>query len=345
MITTNNMNKTPNFMENDSLQNEFENQQEQEKLLIKIYEDNLDKITNSAKTMQISQLISIITFLSFLIILAIKLCSFASFSWLYLLIPLIISLVSVVVSLNMFLVLKGIIDQSDLKKQTAQKGNSFSYVLLNCTGFFVIVFVILLMFYLDGKISSAVDLNMIFIPLYLGISLGIIYAVFIAPAFVNNGLYSELIILFGFLFSTFVFCALLALKINNYKKAFKLFYVFIPVYFFVGLAFVYLLFNCFMNLKNAPKKNPNNNNKRNFVSNCIYSVGTIFVFVGCLLIQLKNDNLIKNHDNFIEIIMYILGFCCWTGENTINLLFDFSEKDEEDIENNNFEGNNQNNIY
>lgn len=342
------MNKTPNFIESDPLQNEFENQQEQEKLLIKIYEDNLDKITNSAKKMQISQLISIITFLCFLIILAIKLCPFSKFSWLYLLIPLIISVVSVVISLNMFLELKGIIDQADLKKQTSQKGNSFSYALLNCTGFFVIVFIILLMLYLDGKISSRVDLNMIFIPFYFGITLCIIYAVFISPAFVHNGLYSELIILFCFLFSSFLFCALLALKINNYKKAFKFFYVFIPAYFFVGLTFVYLLFNCFMNLKNDPKKNPNNNSKRDFVSNCVYVIGTVFVFVGCLLVQLKNDNLIKNHENFIEIIMYILGFCCWTGENMINminLLFDFSEKDEEDIENNNFQENNQNNIY
>ena len=113
MITTDEINKAHN--EEEQIQIDDESQQEQEKLLIKIYEENIDTITTTSKIMQFTQLISILSFLIFLITIAIRLSPIAKFSFFFTSIPLFISLLSLVVSFNMFLILKRIIYRSDNK--------------------------------------------------------------------------------------------------------------------------------------------------------------------------------------------------------------------------------------
>ena len=78
MITTDEINKAHN--EEEQIQIDDESQQEQEKLLIKIYEENIDTITTTSKIMQFTQLISILSFLIFLITIAIRLSPIAKFS-------------------------------------------------------------------------------------------------------------------------------------------------------------------------------------------------------------------------------------------------------------------------
>lgn len=328
MITTDEINKAHN--EEEQIQIDDESQQEQEKLLIKIYEENIDTITTTSKIMQLTQLISILSFLIFLITITIRLSPLAKFSFFFTSIPLFISLLSLVVSFNMFLILKSIIDRSDSKNKTAQRGNIFSFVMLNLSGFLGATFFILLFLYIDEVITD-VDLNIIFIPLYLAISVGIIYAVFISPAFSSNGLYIELVIIFTYLIGNFVFCGLLAGAVNKDSND-KFLYPFIAVYFFLGMCFLYLVINCMMN---------NKGNKRKFVTNGLYMIGVIFAFVGSLLVQLKKDNVIDNKDHYVDGIMFVLGFAFAFGESGVNLVFDCNESEEE---NNIIEGN-KDNIY
>lgn len=315
--------------EEDQIQIEDESQQEQEKLLIKIYEDNIETITTTSKIMQFTQLSSMLTFLIFLITIAIRLSPISKFSYFFTSIPLFISLISLVISFNMFLILKSIIDRSDSKNKTLQRGNIFSFIMLNLSGFLGVTFCILLFLYIDEVITD-VDVNIIFIPLYISISLGIIYAVFISPAFSSNGLYIELVIIFTYLIGNFVFCGLLASVLNKDSND-KFIYPFIAVYFFLGMCFFYLIMNCVISKEG---------NKR-LISNGLLMLGVVFAFIGSLLIQLKNDNVIENKDHYVDAIMFIFGFVFVIGESFMNLFFNFNENEEES---NALEGN-KDNIY
>ena len=98
--------------------------EEQEELLIKVYEDNVNLITTISKTMQISELCSYISFLIFLIILSIKQSPNGHFNWFYVNISLMLSITSALITINMFLYLKELFDISRIINEHNNSNNN-----------------------------------------------------------------------------------------------------------------------------------------------------------------------------------------------------------------------------
>lgn len=64
-----------------------------------------------------------------------------------------------------------------------------------------------------------------------------------------------------------------------------------------------------------------------FLSNFMYIIGFIFLFIGGLITQLKQDNIMINKNNFIQIILFIISFLLFSLELIYNLLI--NEESEE----------------
>ena len=67
--------------------NQKEEENENDKRLLKLYETNFEKMEYASKLMKYTQIISIFSFLIFLIVLSIKLSTLVKFKWIYIIIP------------------------------------------------------------------------------------------------------------------------------------------------------------------------------------------------------------------------------------------------------------------
>ena len=119
-------------------ENNFDNDNphELDKLLIKIYEDNIDKITTSSKLMQITTFISFISFILFITLLTLTLHLLKNISYFITFIPLLLSLITLLISFNMFIYIKDIFDNDNINTNKTvtpvKKGNVFSFIFIRC---------------------------------------------------------------------------------------------------------------------------------------------------------------------------------------------------------------------
>ena len=193
----------------------FDDQEENE-LLLKIVEKNFEKLELSSKIMKYSEIISLFSFLIFLIILCIKLSPKGSFNWLFINIPGIITIIAIILFLNSFFYIKDLIDKNEnLNNGSIKIGNFFSIIASNIIGFSLLIFLILITLRLNHNIKNEIDLNLIFIPLYIVLFTLLLYGIFISPAFLGNQLYSEISLIFIYIISGIIFSSLLCVKVNN----------------------------------------------------------------------------------------------------------------------------------
>ena len=300
------LSKDSNNIENNEQEIIFE-EPEVNELLNKIIEKNIEKIELYSKTMIISELISLFSFLIFLIILCIKLSPFGNFSWLFLNIPGIISLIGILLILNLFLVIKDLIDKSENPDNNSiHTGTFFSFITFNLIGFLLIIFLILVTLRLNGNINNKKDLNVIFIPFYISLFFAILFSIFIY-------------LIFGFISS-----CLLCTKINN-KKNFKdnhklkYYHCFIPLYFSIGGHIFYFIYNSTMDhMKNVTL---------NIFSNLINIFGLILIFISAIITQLKEDNIINNSHNYFQIILLIISFFLLSFNFVVKSIKEYKSED------------------
>ena len=318
------LSKDSNNIENNEQEIIFE-EPEVNELLNKIIEKNIEKIELYSKTMIISELISLFSFLIFLIILCIKLSPFGNFSWLFLNIPGIISLIGILLILNLFLVIKDLIDKSENPDNNSiHTGTFFSFIIFNLIGFLLIIFLILVTLRLNGNINNKKDLNVIFIPFYISLFFAILFSIFIFPAFISNGLYFEIILIFIYLIFGFISSCLLCTKINNknnFKDNHKLkyYHCFIPLYFSIGAHIFYFIYNLTMDhMKNVTL---------NIFSNLINIFGLILIFISAIITQLKEDNIINNNHNYIQIILLIISFFLLSFNFVVKTIKEYKSED------------------
>ena len=291
-------------------------EQEENEFLLKIIEKNFEKIELSSKIMKYSEIISLFSFLVFLIILCFKLSPKGSFNWLFINIPGIITIIGIIIFLNSFFYIKDLIDKTENSNNGSIKtGNFFSIIASNIIGFSLLIFLILITLRLNNNIKSEIDLNLIFIPLYIVLFTLLLYGIFISPAFMSNKLYIEILLIFIYVLSGFIFSCLLCVKVNNinrldYKNKVKYFHCFLPFYFTFGANLIYLIFNFISDLKNFQVKS---------IFYLTYVFGFIFLIIGTLMTQLKQDNIMKNKNYYIEIILLIISFILFSFNKIIDL--------------------------
>ena len=297
-------------------------EQEENELLLKIIEKNFEKLELSSKIMKYSEIISLFSFLIFLIILCIKLSPKGSFNWLFINIPGIITIIAIILFLNSFFYIKDLIDKNEnLNNGSIKIGNFFSIIASNIIGFSLLIFLILVTLRLNHNIKSEIDLNLICIPLYIILFTLLLLGIFISPAFIGNKLYSEISLIFIYIISGIIFSSLLCVKVNNitslnYKSKIKFFHCFLSLYFSFGANFIYLIFNFLSNYaKNFQLKS---------LLYLTYIFGFMFLLIGTLIIQLKEDNIMRHKNNYIELIILIISFLL-ISFNKIIALFKYEE--------------------
>ena len=298
--------------------------------LNKIIEKNIEKIEFYSEIIKISEYISLLSFFIFLILLCIKLSPKGNFNWLYLNIPTIITLLGIILILNSFFIIKNLIDKSENPNNTnIEKGNFISIISLNFIGICLIVFLFLVTLRLNDYINNKNDLNLIFIPFYISLIIFFLFGIFISPAFINNGLYFEIVLFILYLLSGFLFSGLLCKKVNNKNQLnnnnkLKYFHCFIPLYFCIGGHIFYFIFNMiFDKMKNIGY---------NFYSNLISISGLILIFISFLITQLKEDNIINNKNHFIQIIFLIISFILFSFDFIINQIINDDNEQRQEIE-------------
>ena len=295
-------------------------------LLLKMNDNQIEEIKKYSNYIKYTELTSLISLLIFLLFLTIKLINLnKNINWNLLDIPITIFLVSMILTVNIFLIIKGLIDKIENELSTSIKaGTYFSFLIINCIGINLIIFCILLMNYIQKSNNNKYDINNIFIPYYLAISLAIIFSIFMFYAFLQNNLYIEIVFIFGYLLTFFLFGILICLKINNKNgineyNNIKFFHCFLSMYLILGADFLYRLFILFLE---------GNFNLKKIINKIMFIMSIFFCFLTGLITQLKIDYKINNKNHYVQGILAIITYLCFSFEYFNNILMDDETEDE-----------------
>ena len=295
-------------------------------LLLKMNDNQIEEIKKYSNYIKYSELTSLISLLIFLLFLTIKLINLnKNINWNLLDIPITIFLVSMILTVNIFLIIKGLIDKIENELSTSIKaGTYFSFTIINCIGINLIIFCTLLMNYIQKSNNSKYDINNIFIPYYLALSLAIIFSIFMFYAFLQNNLYIEIVFIFGYLLTFFLFGILICLKINNKNgineyNNIKFFHCFLPIYLILGADFLYRLFILFLE---------GNFNLKKIINKIMFIMSIFFCFLTGLITQLKIDYKINNKNHYVQGILAIIAYLCFSFEYYNNILIDDETEEE-----------------
>jgi len=295
-------------------------------LLLKMNENQIEEIKKYSNYIKYTEITCLISFLIFLLVLTIKLINLnRNINWNLLDIPALIFLVSFILTINIFLIIKGLIDKIENELSTSIKaGTYFSFTIINCIGINLIIFCTLLMNYIQKSNNSKYDINNIFIPYYLALSLAIIFSIFMFYAFLQNNLYIEIVFIFGYLLTFFLFGILICLKINNKNgineyNNIKFFHCFLPMYLILGADFLYRLFILFLE---------GNFNLKKILNKIMFIISIFFCFLTGLITQLKLDYKINNKNHYVQGILAIIAYLCFSFEYYNNILIDDETEEE-----------------
>ena len=226
----------------------------------------------------------------------------------------------------MLIYIKDIFDNKTVTP--VKKGNVFSFIFLNVCGCLLVLFIILIAFYIDNiKHNSTSDLNIMFIPFYLAMILALIYAVFISPAFVSNGLYIETFLMFSYAIGAFVFGFLLCMTITSSDSGWKYVYAFLPFYFVIGA-------NTVFNVITIVNRSKHNESKMEIMFGSVSCIGLVFVLIAGVVLQMKLDNVIDNTRHYVELMLMLFGVVMLCMKNVFAFCVEFCcSKEEEGIDN------------
>lgn len=305
-----------NIEKEQSVENEG-NISEDDELIMKIYQQNIDKITLYSDIMKYSQLAAYICMIITLVLLSLKLSDLGSFSYLYFIIPISLTIASSLLYGNIIFRLKSIIDKTEITLQKGEKenenGSLIIEILLNFTGISLFIFFIVLFCRLDGYIDKSKDLNIIFIPLYLSLISCLIFGVFISPGFFKGEMYFEIGLTFIHLVSLFTFFFLLCYKVNM-PHSIKYIHVYVPYYFSAGAQLLYFIgYNFFDKKQNNIKKQI----LFSFSMSCVLCAGII----NQIFLDANRKDIY-----YIPVILYLAAFLGFTSDQVIDTFNDINDE-------------------
>ena len=279
--------------------------------LLKIIDKYQDKINSIANVINTTELIGYIFFFIFLLMLLIRLSPKINYNWLYLSLPSIICLVSFTILLNMYLILKNIIDEienistNENHQKKLSVGTSLSYYSLNLGSLCLGIYIILLCFKLDGFLLF--KLNQIAMPLYILFGILILYFAFIFPAFVKRQLLFEIVMIGIYLTGLLIFLVSLNSKID-YRTENRFIYLFLIIIIPMILHIFYYIFMLITK-------------KYNFLNNFMILTSILLLLSSLILIGLKLDNIISI-ETWIPMLIIVFSFCIAVSDK----IFIFEDK-------------------
>lgn len=319
-----------------------------------VFSNFVDQIEAINLSLKLNKFFSFISIIASFVILCLKLSETKGnkFSWLYLNIPVIISIIFLTIIVNLYLYLKKVIDKAEKisfpQKSSPENGSTiFTYVLLFLVSICLIIFSLLSTFYLEDKILTRdKDAIFVFLPIFIGIFCLIIYTIFMSPAFCSNGFGIGLGLIYLNIISFGIFMIMLCLKINNNLghnnlDGVKFSYVFIPLYFMLGADLVYLILNEAIFGKNKNNEGQNlfmNNGENGMITNSqninmkknIYFVINIasltILLVALIITNLKLDNTVANKNNYIEGILVLVSYLIFMSKTIYEIFADINDE-------------------
>lgn len=310
-------------------QDDIEADIELDEYLTKIYEQNVDKINKISRIIQYSSFFGIISLLVFLILVAIRTSnSSLTFSFFFILIPALSSVTFFTVFFNSYLMLKDIFDEAEKKKDDdsngLQIGSMLSYFCLNAVAISVIIYLVVFCLKIDNYLI--IQWNVISVPLFIILGIGVFYFVFILPAFIQNNLIFDLILIFCYLITSFMFTICLNFKLDGIL-AYEYTYIFIPI---ILSLFLHIVFSVISFIKendsNSEKLNDKMCEKNDIYSKICFITAMIFTLTAFILIPLKLDAMINIH-NWIPTGMIVIAYMFVVNEKIYS--FFVEEKDDE----------------
>lgn len=286
-----------------------DNQDNIDEFLLKVYEKHIDAISLYAKTIQIAQMIAYISAVISMIILAIRLCPFSSFYYSYTLIPGLIGIFALMITLNIFLLMKDLIDSMQKNQQSSgiNPGTVISYLCLNIIGLSTAIFISLIFVKLDSMIKS--EWMSIFIPLFLSCCTALFFIIFITPAFFEKKLFFEIALMFIDSICVFAFGLLFSVK-KDINSSYSYGVITIPAHISLGLHSISIIISLAMK------------RKANIISSILTLISLMLFFLTLLLFQFKQDNIVTNNHNWVEVVLGLTGFLCLFAESIYSLFFE-----------------------
>lgn len=237
------------------------------------------------------RMISLFFFSMFLVLLTIKINSIHAVNWFHVFIPLILTLISSTVFLNCSLSIQIMIDK--FENNSENKGTLISLICLNLSSLLLLIYLILVPLKILGIMDKS--FNLISLPVFFLIVIGLFYFIFILPALFYLALYLEMVLISSYFISFIISFLLLGLKIdNNSEILFS--YIFSPLYLSLGLHIIY-------------------NSMRGesvfkiFISNLMFTL----ILMSLFLLGLKLDNLISISYLMI-MLLYIIAYVIFAVE-------------------------------
>jgi hypothetical protein len=216
------------FEDQSSLEKNDQLQEE----LFKQYEGQIERYSQFIK---LGKIVSVIMFLLFLVIFTVNTSLKNGRSWYFVLVPAVLTVISLTVVMNYYLNIQNIFDS--LESSEVNIGTVISYFCLNIVSVNLILYLILFCLKLEGIISY--PLSLISIPLYIIFGVSFFYFVFILPALIQTELYFEILLIFSYMINIFAFLLVINSKIDNNSNS-LLTNIFIPIWIAVSLHLSYI---------------------------------------------------------------------------------------------------------
>lgn len=274
--------------------------------LLKIIEKNGEKINSISNYINISEIVGFVFFFAFLLTLTIRLSEGFNFYWLFLLIPLLISIISFNLEMNLYLRLKDLITEGiqNEEKTSSSLGSKLSYFCLNTGSICFIFYFILLGMRLDKLVKM--NFNEIAIPLYVLMGIVMFYYIFIFPAFLKNKMLPELFLIGLYIITIFLFVLLINIKIDTESNV-QYCYMALSLLSVMVMNIIFFVYSILVN--------------RNEIINNVTNLITIsMLLLSVILICLKLDKVFLL-DNWIPLSMIIFSFLIFVSDK-IFMLFE-----------------------
>jgi hypothetical protein len=294
----------------------------------KIYLQHMEEITKLEQRQQVSKILTLIGLIIFFIMLAIKVqINTKSYYFSYLLIPAFLTVISMTVMANSYLLLKEVFDNAhkmvrEEKSEGCSLGTILSLICLNMTSVCVLLYLLFLAIKLDNPdYLINVTFNLISIPIYVSMGITVFFFIFILPALIFHGFYFAIIVISSYITCFVISFLMLNLKLDKGLESNT--YVNILTAMMVAI-FIHILY--FLTRITLEK----DDNSKGILLNIVKFFGMAGIFASTVLIALRADGK-SPIPNCIPLI--ILGISllmvseyCWGNKEDEESSYNIEEK-------------------
>lgn len=188
----------------------------------KIYMQHMEEIFKLEQRQQVSKILTLIGLIIFIIMLVVKVqVNTKLYYYSYLLIPASLTIISMTVMANSYLLLKEVFDNAhkmvrEERAEGCSLGTILSLICLNMASVCVLLYLLLLTIKLDNMDNLInVTFNLISIPIYVSMGIAVFFFIFILPALIFHGFYFSIIVITSYITCFVISFLMLNLKLDK----------------------------------------------------------------------------------------------------------------------------------